>query len=342
MRVSKVVDVLAAGLALALAATACSGTRIRTQSPASPEASVTTSVTSSPSPEVTTSATAAPSPHVSPSPAAAAQLDCSAGNPPTGPGSVVATIGDTIARLSWTHQGGPGSGFMVGARVEVVRAGTTLLQTPVTAPAPEGQPSDQWASGWEGLWSVCVEVPATGLPLVHVRGYAGAMTCCGLVRTYYPRPDGIYATIDRSLGRGPGTFELSGGQVVLVASNADFNVKFDCGGCSPGPVQILTFADGRTIDITRRFPERIAAEADGWWKTIQGANPPALGLVAPWTADECELGRQTSAYATLDALNAAGKLVIPGQSPSPTPFFPEGSAFVAALKSFLKSEGYCS
>ena len=98
--------------------------------------------------------------------------------------------------------------------------------------------------------------------------------------------------------------------MVLVASNADFNVKFDCGACSPGPVQILTFADGRTVDITRQFPERIAAEADGWWKTIQGANPPFLGVVAAWTADECEVGKQTSAYATLDALNAAGKLVI--------------------------------
>ena len=281
-------------------------------------------------------------PQVSPSQPAAPQLACSNGTPPTGPGSAVATVGDTTAWLSWTHQGDPSGGYMVGASLEVIRAGTTLLQEPVTAPAPEGQRSDWWATGWETLESVCLEVPASGLPVVHVVGYAGAMTCCGMERTYYPRPDSTYATLDHSLGRGPGTFELAGGQVVLGASNADFNVKFDCGACSPGPLQVLTFADGRTVDITRPFPERIAAEADGWWKTIQGANPPFLGVVAAWTADECEVGKQTLAYATLDALNAAGKLVIPGESPSPTPFFLEGSAFIAALMSFLKSEGYCS
>lgn len=126
--------------------------------------------------------------------------------------------------------------------------------------------------------------------------------------------------------------------MVLVASNHAFNVKFDCGACSPGPLQILTFAGGRTLDVTRQFLQRIAADADGWWNMIWGADPPALGLVVPWTADECELGKQTSAYATLDALNAAGKLVIPSQSQLPTPSWPEGSAFIAALKSFLKSE----
>lgn len=123
---------------------------------------------------------------------------------------MVATIGDTTARLSWTHQGDPGGGFMLGDSVEVVRAGTTLLEAPVTAPAPEGEPSDWWAKGWETLESVCLELPASGLPVVHVEGYAGAMTCCGMVRTYYPRPDDTYATLDHSLGRGPGTFELVG------------------------------------------------------------------------------------------------------------------------------------
>jgi hypothetical protein len=231
---------------------------------------------------------------------------------------------------------------MVGASVRLTRGGTTLVQSPVTAPAPGDQASDAWARGWETLESVCLEVPASGLPVVHVEGYAGAMTCCGMVRTYYPRPDATYATLDHSLGRGPGMFELVGGQVVLVASNPDFNVKFDCGACSPGPLQILTFAGGHTVDITRQFPDRITAEADGWWKAIQGANPAGLGTVAPWTADECEVGKQASAYATLDALNAAGKLVILSQSTMPTPIWPEGSAFVTALKSFLKSEGYCS
>lgn len=127
----------------------------------------------------------------------------------------------------------------------------------------------------------------------------------------------------------------------MVASNPDFNGKFDCDACSPGALQVLRFSDGRATDLTRQFPAQIAAEADAWWQTIQPANPAPLGLVAPWTADECELGRQDSAYATLDALNAAGKLAN-GALPGGQGSWPQDSAFIAALKSFLRNEGYCS
>lgn len=336
------VAVLAAGLALALVTAACNGRAVRSLSPSpSPTPpSVTPSESSTPSPTAITP-TATASPAVSPVPGAP-QLVCSTGMPPAGPGSLTATAGNASVRISWTQQGDPGTAFMVGASIRMTRVGTVLLQWAVTAPAPAGQPSDLWGRGWEGLSSVCLEVPASGLPLVHLIGYAGAMTCCGMARTYYPRSDGSYATIDHSLGRGSGTFEVLGGQVGLVASNGDFNTRFDCGACSPGPLQILAFTAGRLTDITRQFPDRIAAEADAWWKMIEGANPPSLGLVAPWTADECELGRQASAYATLDARNAAGKLANPSQEHSPTPSWPEGSAFISALKSFLKSEGYCT
>ncbi len=221
----------------------------------------------------------------------------------------------------------------------LTRAGATLLDVPVVPPAPVNNGGSEWAAGWEDLGGVCVELPATGLPSVDLVGYAGAMTCCGMVRTYYPGPDGSYRTLDRSLGRGPGSWIQVSGQVVLMASNPDFNVKFDCGACSPGPLQAWTVQDGRYIDVTAQFPDRIAAEAAGWWKSIDGANPAPLGLVAPWVADECELGRQDSAYATLDQLDAAGKLVIPNDGVPPT--WPEGPAFVSALTSFLVTEGYC-
>jgi hypothetical protein len=346
----KSVTVLAAVLALELAATACGVTRVQSQGRPSPGASVSASAPSSPSPEVTASATTFVSSPVS-SPLAAPEFACSTATPPdaegvslptAAPGSLAAMVGDLSARLSWAHQGSTTGGDVAGASIAVTRAGVTLLNVPVTAPAPGGVARGEFANGWETLGEVCLEVPASGLPVVYLEGYAGAMTCCGMVRTYYPSPEGTYDTLDYSLGRGPGTFKLSGGQVILVATNPDFNTKFDCGACTPGALQILTFADGHTTDITRQFPDQIAAEADSWWKTIQAANPVPLGLVAPWTADECELGKQDSAYATLDALSAAGKLVNPSNSLGPSPIWPEGSAFIASLKSFLKTEGYCS
>ena len=231
---------------------------------------------------------------------------------------------------------------MAGASLGVTRAGVSLLKEPVTGPAPPGSAPGDWANGWETLGEVCLEVPPAGLPVVYLEGYAGAMTCCGMARSYYPQADGTYATLDHSLGRGAGSFRLTGGQVVLVASNPDFTGKFDCGACSPGALQVLTFAGGRATDVTRQFPDQIAAEADGWWKTIQGTNPAPLGLVAPWTADECELGKRDSAYATLYALNAARKLENPSSSLGPSPTWPEGSGFIATLKSFLRTEGYCT
>ena len=343
----KSVTVVAA--VLALAGTACGVRGVGSQGPPSPKAPVLASASSSPSPEVAASATPASAPPASATPASP-QFVCSPATsdtpgvtvPTAAPGSLVATIGTITARLSWTQQGGPGSGYMAGASIAVTRAGVTLLNAPVTAPAPVGEAGSEFASGWETLGQLCLEVPASGSPVIYLEGYAGAMTCCGMVRTYYPGPDGTYRTLDHNLGRGPGTFELSGGQVVLVATNPEFNTRFDCGACTPGALQILTFTDGRTTDITRQFPDMIAAEANAWWKTIQPANPAPLGLVAPWTADECELGKQDSAYATLNVLNAAGKLVNPSNALGPSPIWPEGSAFIAALKSFLKTEGYCS
>ena len=336
IRSSKLVAALAGGLVLALVASGCDGGGGRTTKASAPEPSPSAAASSSPGATPSASPTGVPTNGPS---ASSSRLSCSTGVPAQGPGAIVASVGDVSARLSWTHQGDPGAGYMTGARIKLTRAGVTLLDTAAAAPSPVNQPSDGWQKGWEVLGPVCVEVPTSDLPSVHLRGYALAMTCCNASRTYYPRPDGTYATADRNLGRGDGTFELAGGRVVLVASNPDFNVKFDCGACSPGALQAWELHDGRFADVTRQFPDRIAAEAEGWWRTIEPADPTPLGLLAPWVADECELGWQASAYATLDRLNAAGKLR--GTSEGSPSTFPTGSPFVTALKSFLTTEGYC-
>ncbi|MGH2721114.1 MAG: hypothetical protein ACRDJO_05870 [Actinomycetota bacterium] len=173
--------------------------------------------------------------------------------------------------------------------------------------------SAEWEEGWETLETVCVEVPASASPSVHVTGYALGMTCCHAARSYQPRQDGTYATLDRDLGRGGGTFELAGGRVVLVASDRDFNSRFDCAACSVGPLQVWALEDQRNVDVTRQFPERIAAEAAGRWALIESRDPAPLGVLAPWVADQCNLGKKASAYAALDELNAAGKLGFPDE-----------------------------
>ena len=331
---------LAVGLALTVFATGCSGSRGRSGAAPRPGSLTSgTSPTASPSLGAGPSASPEGVPNRSPTPVASSQLACSTDPPAKGPGAAVARLGEVSARLSWARQGDPGTSYMGGARIQLTRAGLTLLDATVTEPSPVNGTSAEWEKGWETLETVCVEVPASALPRMHLTGYALGMTCCRAARSHYPRPDGTYATLDRNLGRGEGTFELADGRVVLVASDPDFHSRFDCAACSVGPLQVWALEDGRHIDVTRQFPDRIATEAAGWWELIGARDPAPLGLVAPWVADQCQLGKKASAYAVLDGLNAAGKLRFPDEGSPPR--WHEGSEYVSALKSFLMTEGYC-
>lgn len=67
------------------------------------------------------------------------------------------------------------------------------------------------------------------------------------------------------------------------------------------------------------------------------ATAPAIGLgiLAPWVADECVLGQESSAWAVVNGLQAQHRL---GGDAG----WPSGAAYVSALRAFLTQHGYCT
>jgi len=77
----------------------------------------------------------------------------------------------------------------------------------------------------------------------------------------------------------------------------------------------------------------VRADAAMWWSLLQKTND-TLGLVAAWVADQCELGQEPGAWATVSTLQGQGRLgaTVAGQG---------GAKFVSDLHAFLLAHHYC-
>jgi hypothetical protein len=123
---------------------------------------------------------------------------------------------------------------------------------------------------------------------------------------------------------------------------SDFVGHFACAAWSGAPVLLLeVVAQGRYVDVTRQFMVRISIDARRWWTRSGSAPADTLGTLAARAADECELGQRSRALSTLGQMAAAGKPGPSGAKATAGPY-PTGRAYVAALRSFLHKEGYCS
>jgi hypothetical protein len=61
--------------------------------------------------------------------------------------------------------------------------------------------------------------------------------------------------------------ERTGSAVVLESSDDAFPYKFGCYAWTPSLLRLFTVTDGRPIDVTTRYPARVAAEAATAWAT---------------------------------------------------------------------------
>ncbi len=259
-------------------------------------------------------------------------------------GSESATDATATVTVSWTSRGpAPGNSYVRGATIDLKDGGRTLLDDTLSAPSPvNDSQQSEFSDGWEAVVPVCVEIPSSGLPIVYVTGYAGAMTCCTVERVYYSLENGSYAAaVDRDMG-GTATVEKVGDDVVIEGANRDFSGRFDCVACSGEPIQILEFESDQYVDVTKQFPAQISSDAQKWWNLYESHPDDPLGVLSAWAADECEVGQQSEAFSTLDQMAAAGTLSPPPGSPPTTYSFGlTGSSYVQALQGFLRQEAYC-
>jgi hypothetical protein len=214
-------------------------------------------------------------------------------------------------------------------------------------PAP-ADPKDTYFE----LGGLCAVQFSPGAPDVLAEGYSGGAHCC-YAPTLYRYSAGAYRVVEdlTKPGVGKGLHwnpnegfqpERIGTVVVLESSDGAFPYTFGCYACTPAPMRLFTVSGGRLMDVTTRYPARVAAEAGGAWKAaVQSmGNASDAGLVegplAQWAADECELNQGAQMWQKLEQLQTQGKLAAAERQS-----FDNKQTFPVQLKNFLLKEGYC-
>ena len=122
---------------------------------------------------------------------------------------------------------------------------------------------------------------------------------------------------------------------MFISADDRFAYRFAAFAFSGLPLQIWSVASGRFVDVTRRYPSRVAADARRWWRIFRANVRRHLGdgALAAWAADEELLGRGAAMRAALAAQERLGALRNDGGGPG-------GAAFIRALERFLARTGY--
>jgi len=307
----------------------------------------TTSPASTTSTTSTTPTTSRTVPTAIDAPAAVA---CGALVPVAGPSGSVrakAVDGTVTATLSGTMpQGIPGQNPLDNPRLVVTSASAPLLDDAVAAPRiPNFEPGSQvipttltTSPGTTTHEPVCLARFAGSTNLTVLLGFtAGGAHCCTAVRTIPLTGSGAGTAVDTNLGNPGADVRTLGTNAVLVTADNSFAYTFASYAESGMPILIESFHGNAFADATRQYPALVSADAAQWW---QAWSAPAnagngLGLLAPWAADECQLGQCNQAFATINQLNSQGKLTGPAG-------WSTGTAYVSQLHAFLIQRGYAT
>jgi hypothetical protein len=227
---------------------------------------------------------------------------------------------------------------------------SSTVAPPATDSVAQGAGIIPWGIGGQvtgttdqspGSGSLCVvRFRGEPRPTVLLGLWLGEAHCCTVVRAYPPSEAGVSAPVDDDLGNGGASLAVAGNDAVLVTADNAFAYAFSSYAGSGMPVLVLEVHRGSFVNVTRDHLDLVRHDADQWWQLIpggQGANPYGPGVIAPWVADECLLGNESQAWSSLNGWLTAGKLAV-GQPPQ----WPIGTAYVAALRTFLKHHGYCA
>jgi hypothetical protein len=244
-----------------------------------------------------------------------------------------ATSGAVTATLSYDHTGDTPE--WNNLQLVIARDGTQAYAADpsfVDCTSPYCTPA-----GFGMTNSVAVtDLDGDGEPEVVLDLYTGAAHCCFVSRFY--RWDGTtYVPADRNFGD-PGyqLTDLDGdGVKEMITADDRFAYAFTAFAFSLMPVRIYDLRAGSWSLVTKRFPDRIRADARANWRYFKKAarqNEPR-GAIAAWAADQYLLGHRAYAQRTLHRLARQKRL--PGLFP------PKRQAkFVSYLLRFLARHGY--
>jgi hypothetical protein len=164
--------------------------------------------------------------------------------------------------------------------------------------------------------------------------YTGGAHCC-FYSLIYRYSGGRYVRLNHFWGNaGYRLVDLNHDRMPEFWSADDrFAYAFSCFACSGLPVQLWDYKAGKMLDVTRRFPARIRADARQWWKAYQYARSvhgDYSGLLAAWLADQYLLGHGSEGWKQVRAAAAR-------------PEFKQWwkpARYLRTLRSFLRRTGY--
>jgi hypothetical protein len=198
-------------------------------------------------------------------------------------------------------------------------------------------------------------------PGVMIEGFTGGAHCCEVPVIYlYDKTQNDYAkVVDMSPSnyKDPHAFndnegfipKVAGNQVLLETQDGTFAYAFGCYACSESPIVLDSVDATGLTDVTGQHHSLVTADAAAIWKNAlasvkaEGEANPAVfpapfGFLAPWVADECVLGRGSSAWSEIERLDSEGKL-------SDALYYKETlkhGSFVTSLYTFLLADDYCT
>lgn len=281
------------------------------------------------------------------------------------------TVTATITGMTSKEDSGPD---VIDAQIVVTYGTATVVDEPLTSstsngassatpvvaftaigPAPPGNANGDASTASDGastsLDPLCLaHFPGSATPAVLIGVASAGANCCTDLRILAPSGQSTsWSWLDDPVGTAPLHVEMIGSKPAIVTADSGFAYRFTDFAASGMPLLVQQIRDGAVVDVTRQYPTLVSEDAASWWHRYLASPEDPLGVLAAWTADECLLGQQTSAFTTLGHINAQGQLTdaaISGSAASSGPgnilHWPQGSAYIAALQSFLVSSGYCS
>jgi len=219
-------------------------------------------------------------------------------------------------------------------------SGTTTTTTPpVVQPFPIGP--DQGGTSFTAPQALCVARFGATSPVtaVLVGVNTGGAHCCTVLDAYTLASDGLDpAVVQETIGDPAVTVETVGGAAVLKTADDAFAYQFSSYAGSGMPVKALELRGRNFVDTTTDHLDWVSTDAANWWSVYQqnkGQSDAGLGVLAPWVADECLLGKASSAWSTVQQLQSQGALA------SSEGDWPSGAAYVSSLRQFLVQHHYC-